>query len=220
MRHDRSMCMCLAQILPTANEPWFRYTMGWMLPPNTTFLKGTRPEAERENAIRKQVWQEYSFPAEHFAEMVEHVHDAFEIYPLLAYPCKVIDHGGFVRLPQNRGKPHSGQVENGTFIDIGVYGFPQRIKDGDERFPTVTKVRRFDQKVRSLGGFLHTYCDVFSTEEEFTEMFDHTLWRQMREQYNADGSFPTIYEKVKPEMDPLQFLQEERSWGARPANVS
>jgi hypothetical protein len=42
----------------------------------------------------------------------------------------------------------------------------------------------------------------------------------MREQYNADGSFPTIYEKVKPEMDPLQFLQEERSWGARPANVS
>jgi hypothetical protein len=51
-------------------------------------------------------------------------------------------------------------------------------------------------------------------------MFDHTLWRQMREQYNADGSFPTIYEKVKPEMDPLQFLQEERSWGARPANVS
>jgi delta24-sterol reductase len=220
MRHDRSMCMCLAQILPTANEPWFRYTMGWMLPPNTTFLKGTRPEAERENAIRKQVWQEYTFPAEHFAEMVEHVHDAFEIYPLLAYPCKVIDRGGFVRLPQNRGKSYSGQAESGTFIDIGVYGFPQRIKDGEERFPTVTKVRRFDQKVRSLGGFLHTYCDVFSTEEEFKEMFDHTLWRQMREKYNADGAFPTIYEKVKPEMDPLQFLQEERSWGARPANVS
>ena len=29
------------------------------------------------------------------------------------------------------------------------------------------------------------------------------------------GTFPTIYEKVKPEMDPLQFLDEERSWGAQ-----
>jgi delta24-sterol reductase len=215
MRHDRSMCMCLAQILPSANAPWFRYTMGWMLPPNTTFLKGTRPDGERENTMRQQVWQEYAFPAEHFAEMVEQVHEAFEIYPLLGYPCKVIDQGGLVRLPQNRGKPYSGQAEKGTFLDIGVYGFPQRIKDGDERFPTVTKVRRLERKARSLGGFLHTYCDVFSTEEEFTEMFDHTLWRQMREKYNADGTFPTIYDKVKPELDPLQFLQEERSWGAQ-----
>ena len=215
MRHDRSMCMCLAQILPTANEPWFRYTMGWMLPPNTTFLKGTRPEAERENTIRKQVWQEYAFPAEHFAEMVRHVHDAFEIYPLLAYPCKVIDHGGLVRLPGNRGRAYSGKAESTAFLDIGIYGFPQRVRDGDEQFPAVTRVRELEQKARSLGGFLHTYCDVFSTEAEFTEMFDHTLWHEMRERYAANGTFPTIYDKVKPEMDPLQFLEEEQSWAGR-----
>jgi delta24-sterol reductase len=222
MRHDRSMCMCLAQILPTANEPWFRYTMGWMLPPNTTFLKGTRPQGERINTIRKQVWQEYAFPAEHFAEMVAHVDDAFEIYPLLAYPCKVIDHGGLVRLPKNRGKPYSGTSETSAFLDIGVYGFPQRIKDGDPRFPTVTKVRALEAKARSLGGFLHTYCDVFSTEDEFMEMFDHTLWYAMREKYRANGVFPTIYEKVKPEVDPLQYLEEERSWRSsthQPLNV-
>jgi hypothetical protein len=44
------------------------------------------------------------------------------------------------------------------------------------------------------------------------EMFDHALWREMRARYAADGAFPTIYEKVKPEMDPLQFLEEEQSW--------
>lgn len=214
LRHDRSMCMCLAQILPSANEPWFRYTMGWMLPPNMRFLKGTRSAAERENTIRKQVWQEYAFPGEHFAEIVELVHDELEIYPLLAYPCKVIDRGGLVRLPGNRGRSYSGRPEISPFLDIGIYGIPQRIKDGDERFPTVTKVRKVEQKVRSLGGFLHTYCDVLSTEEEFTEMFDHTLWRQMRGKYGAEGIFPTIYEKVKPEVDPLQFLAEESSWGA------
>ncbi|MFZ1864026.1 MAG: hypothetical protein WAU39_07385 [Polyangiales bacterium] len=30
--------------------------------------------------------------------------------------------------------------------------------------------------------------------------------------YNTDGTFPTIYEKVKPEIDPLQFLEQERGW--------
>ena len=213
MRHDRSMCMCLAQILPTANEAWFRYTLGWMLPPNTTFLKGTRPEAERENTIRKQVWQEFAFPADRFAEMVARAHDAFEIYPLLAYPCKVIDHGGIVRLPGNHGKPYGGKPETEAFLDLGIYGIPQRIRDGDERFDTVTRVRRFEERVRNVGGFLHTYCDVFSTEEEFREMFDHSLWEEMRAKYRANGAFPTIYEKVKPETDPLRFLQEERSWG-------
>jgi delta24-sterol reductase len=219
MRHDRSMCMCLAQILPTANERWFRYTMGWMLPPNTTFLKGTRPAAERENTIRKQVWQEYAFPAEHFAEMVAQVHDDFEIYPLLAYPCKVIDKGGMVRLPGNRGMPYSGRSETAAFLDLGVYGFPQRVKDGDEQYPAVTKVRALEQKARSLGGFLHTYCDVFSTEEEFMEMFDHALWRRMREQYQAEGTFPTVYQKVKPEMDPLAFLDQEAAWERRSARL-
>jgi delta24-sterol reductase len=214
MRHDRSMCMCLAQILPTANEAWFRYTMGWMLPPNMTFLKGTRPDAERENTIRKQVWQEFAFPAENFAEMVARAHDEFEIYPLLAYPCKVIDHGGIVRAPGNHGKPYRGEPETAAFLDLGIYGIPQRIKDGEEQFDTVTRVRKFEERVRALGGFLHTYCDVFSTEAEFTEMFDHALWREMRARYEAHGVFPTIYEKVRPEMDPLQFLEEELSWSA------
>ncbi|MBW1758432.1 MAG: FAD-binding oxidoreductase [Deltaproteobacteria bacterium] len=214
MRHDRSMCMCLAQILPTANEAWFRYTMGWMLPPNASFLKGTRPQEERENTIRKQVWQEYAFPAEHFADMVARVHDDFEIYPLLAYPCKVIDHGGLVRLPRNRGKSYSGRPEMGAYLDIGIYGIPQRIKDGDERFDTVTRVRKLEREVRSLGGFVHTYCDLFGTEDEFHEMFDHNLWQEMRTKYAGEGAFPTIYEKVKPEVDPLGFLDEERSWNA------
>ncbi len=214
MRHDRSMCMCLAQILPTANEAWFRYTMGWMLPPNMAFLKGTRPDAERENTIRRQVWQEFAFPAERFAEMVARAHDELEIYPLLAYPCKVIDHGGMVRAPGNHGRPYRGEPQTAAFLDLGIYGIPQRIKDGDERFDTVTRVRRFEERVRSLGGFLHTYCDVFSTEAEFMQMFDHALWREMRTRYGADGVFPTIYDKVRPEMDPLQFLDEERSWSA------
>ncbi|MGB5222207.1 MAG: hypothetical protein WBN60_14310, partial [Polyangiales bacterium] len=107
---------------------------------------------------------------------------------------------------------YCGEPQTAAFLDLGIYGIPQRIKDGEERFDTVTRVRRFEERVRSLGGFLHTYCDVFSTEAEFMQMFDHALWREMRTRYGADGVFPTIYDKVRPEMDPLQFLDEERSW--------
>jgi hypothetical protein len=56
---------------------------------------------------------------------------------------------------------------------------------------------------------------VTSTEDEFTSMFDHSLWSEMREKYaKIDGRFifPTIYEKVKPEVDIVPFLEEERSW--------
>jgi hypothetical protein len=128
MRHDRSMCMCLAQILPTANEPWFRYTMGWMLPPNTTFLKGTRPEAERENTIRKQVWQEYAFPAEHFAEMVRHVSDHLRESEARDGPASVPRRGAVLGGQGRMLRPHPGTAAPtplevvGFVVGIEVFG--------------------------------------------------------------------------------------------------
>jgi hypothetical protein len=56
---------------------------------------------------------------------------------------------------------------------------------------------------------------VTSTEEEFLAMFDHSLWSKMREKYaKIEGRFifPTIYEKVRPEVDIEPYLQEERAW--------
>jgi hypothetical protein len=76
----------------------------------------------------------------------------------------------------------------------------------------VTKVRELEAMVRERGGFLHTYVDVLSTEDEFEAMFDHGLWRQMRERYGAEGVFPSIYEKIRPELDFRPFLAEEAAW--------
>jgi hypothetical protein len=67
-------------------------------------------------------------------------------------------------------------------------------------------VRDVEGMIRDRGGFLHTYVDVFSTSEEFKRMFDHSLWYEMRQKYKAEGVFPGIYDKVKPELDPLQFI--------------
>lgn len=64
-----------------------------------------------------------------------------------------------------------------------------------------------------MGGFMHTYCDVTATKDEFYEMFDHTLWTKMRKEYGAESAFPTIYEKVLPEVDILAYAREEQDWG-------
>lgn len=212
MRHERSMCMTMGAIIPTATKPWFYRLFGWLMPPNLSFMKNARPEQERENVMRTQVYQDFAFPYEHFADLLKHLDKEFEIYPLLIYPCKVEDKGGMVRLLENKGKTWTGETQSHQYMNLGIYGYPKPIRNGETQYPTVHKVREIEGMIRERGGFLHTYVDIFSTQEEFETMFDHSLWHKMREQYGCEGVLPTIYEKVKPELDPLSFLDEEKTW--------
>jgi Delta24-sterol reductase len=214
LRHDRSMCMTMGQILPQGNHPLYRYLAGWMLPPDRAFLKRSRSPAEREYSIRKSVYQDFCAPASKFPSLIEWLDVNFNIYPLLVYPCRIMDKGGMVRLRQNKGKPiPTGREEKSLYMDVGIFGVPKAIRNGSTTFPTVTKVRELVAMVRDWGGFVHTYCDVTATEAEFQAMFDHTLWRKMRVQYGANGVFPTIYEKVSPrDINIAAYLREEASW--------
>lgn len=215
MRHERSMCMTMGAIVPTATKPWFYKTLGWLMPPNLAFMKKARPEQERENVMRTQVYQDFAFPYEQFPKLLKHLDDEFQIYPLMIYPCKVEDKGGMVRLLENRGKEWTGETSSHQYMNLGIYGYPKPIRNGEERYPTVHKVREIEGMIRDCGGFLHTYVDIFSTREEFETMFDHSLWQEMRDQYQCEGVFPTIYDKIKPELDPLSFLDEEAAWIAK-----
>ena len=58
----------------------------------------------------------------------------------------------------------------------------------------------FQEKV---GGHPFLYADTFFTEEEFERVFDHTTYRRVRRDYHAEGAFPSLYNKVKPEIDVL-----------------
>lgn len=212
LRHERSMCMTMGSIMPTANDWRFRWLFGWMMPPNMNLLKNSRPPEERQRSMRTQVYQDMAVPETKMKDFLQYLEQEFSVYPLLMYPCKVIDRGGFVRLPRNHGKPYQGIPETGYYLNLGIYGIPKPIRSGNTKYPTVTKVREVEQYVRDNGGFLHTYVDVFSTKEEFEQMFDHTLWRQVRKVYDPTGVFPEIYDKIKPELDPLSFLSEEEEW--------
>ena len=40
------------------------------------------------------------------------------------------------------------------------------------------------------------YADSYMTREEFQEMFDHTLYNEMRTKYQCRKAFPEVYDKV------------------------
>ena len=44
--------------------------------------------------------------------------------------------------------------------------------------------------------FQMMYADSYMTKKEFEEMFDHTLYYEMRQKYDCLKAFPDIYEKV------------------------
>ena len=44
------------------NHPLFRFVLGWLLPPQMSFLKASHTPETREASIFKQVYQDISFP--------------------------------------------------------------------------------------------------------------------------------------------------------------
>ena len=108
------------------------------------------------------------------------------------------------------------------YLNLGIYGIPRELaaavksgtSEGDYLFPMVSRVRKLERWLREVGGFQHTYCDSFQTEEEFELMFDHGLYDRMRVQYGEKGGcrkgvFPRVWAKTRPEMDVFAWLAEE-----------
>ena len=40
-------------------------------------------------------------------------------------------------------------------------------------------------------------------------MFDHGLYTEMRKKYRAEGKFPSVYDKTRPEVNVFDWLKEE-----------
>ncbi len=64
----------------------------------------------------------------------------------------------------------------------------------------------FNQRInfrftRDVGGYPFLYADIFMNREEFEEMFDLTAYEGVRKKYKAEGCFPHLFDKVRPEID-------------------
>jgi len=220
LRHHRSIFWVIELMVPYGNHPIFRYLFGWLLPLDVTFMKLTTTSGVRKLTYQKQVFQDITFPMTDLEEAVQLSSKCFDIWPLLIYPCKEFSatHGGGkgqLRPP----KPHQlcpNDKSWGMFFDLGIYGAPGYLtkrsaaKDHGNKVPKEGEkfaynpsraMRTFTDFVRKVGGHPFLYADQFCTESEFEEMFDLTAWRKVRDKYKASENFPTLWEKVRPEVD-------------------
>lgn len=216
MRHNRSIFWVVADMIPQGNHPLFRALLGWMMPPKIAFLKFSTTPMVRKMTFTLQVFQDIVLPMSAMSRAVDKVDELFQMYPLLIYPSRVYDHraeglAGGGQLPPPRPQDRIPNTNYGMYFDLGVYGVPGPIKKG-KPFRTVHAMREMESFTQQVGGFPFLYADTFMTREEFEQMFDLSLYRAVRRKYHAEGAFPDLYDKIKPEVDVFAVLEEEKSF--------
>jgi len=201
LRHDKAIFWVLESMIPFGNHPLFLFLLGWMLPPKPAFMKLTTTATVRAMTFTKQVFQDIILPINKLEDQINKSHELFDTYPILVYPCRIYNHGEHVgQLRPPRPDQLVPGANYGMFNDLGVYGVPRLVR---ERKPwdAVTAMRNMEDFTRSVGGYHFLYADTFLTREEFEEMFDTTAYETARIKYHAEGAFPHLYEKTKPEID-------------------
>ncbi len=200
-RHDRAIFWTLRDMIPFGNHPLFRLLVGWMCPPRIQLLKLTTTPAIRELTFTKQVFQDIVLPLTSLERAIELSEHLFDIYPVLVYPCAIFDHGeGSGQLRRPRPDTIVPGTNFGMYNDLGVYGVPAAVQRGEPYNATVA-MRAMEHFTREVGGYSFLYADTFMDGDEFREMFDHTLYDQVRDAYAATGAFPPLFDKTKPEVN-------------------
>jgi delta24-sterol reductase len=196
-RHSRGLFWKLRELIPFAEDPAYRWLLGWMGAPKVSLLKLTMTDSVRDALAYRQIAQDLLIPIRAMKRAIELQHELCGVYPLLVYPIRIYDHGarqGFLWRPEN---PEPGTNWE-MYFDLGIYGLPPAVRRG-ERWDAREVVRTLEAFAREVRGYTLPWADLFMTRDEFERMFDHRLYRRMREKYGANRAFPEVWDKVRPE---------------------
>jgi len=196
-RHTPSVFFQLKDLIPFANQAWYRYLFSWMGAPKVSLMKFTMTKELRKKAFNNRVAQDILIPVEDMQEALNNASIDYNIYPIWLCPVKIVDYGenqGVIPRPVNKatGKNY------GMYIDIGIYGIPPAVKS-EKGWDSAYHGRKLEKFNVDKGGFQMLYADIFMTRGEFEKMFNLQLYNQVRKDYGANKVFPDIYTKVIPE---------------------
>ena len=205
-RHTPSVFFQLRQLIPFANNAWYRWLFAWMGAPKISLMKYSMTKELRKKAFANRVTQDIIVPIDKLKDAIIEADKNFAIYPLWICPVRIFNKGQFEGLIRN---PKSNNAYE-MYVDIGIYGIPSH-KDKME-WNAIKVGRSFEDFTQQKNGFHMLYADIFMTKKEFETMFSHRHYREMRLKYDADKAFPEVYKKVVPEnwlIDLSTFEKEE-----------
>lgn len=210
-RHTRCLYWEGKLILPFADQWWFRFLLGWLMPPKVSLLKATQGEAIRNYYHEMHVIQDMLVPLYKVADALEWVHREMEVYPIWLCPHKlfklpvktmIYPEPGF-ELHRRQGDTQNAQM----YTDVGVYYAPGPVLRGEE-FDGAEAVRKMENWLIENHGFQPQYAVSELSEKNFWRMFDAGLYENTRRKYGAVGTFMSVYYKSKKGRKTEKEVQE------------
>ncbi|KAK9676484.1 hypothetical protein RND81_11G080000 [Saponaria officinalis] len=199
-RHTRSLYWEGKLIIPFGDQFWFRFLLGWLMPPKVSLLKATQGDAIRNYYHENHVIQDMLVPLYKVGEALEFVDREMEVYPLWLCPHKLFRLPVKTMIyPEPGFEQHKRQGDTSyaqMYTDVGVYYTPEPIFRG-EVFDGVEAVRRMEKWLIENHGFQPQYAVSELSEKDFWRMFDASLYEKARRRYGAVGTFMSVYYKSK-----------------------
>jgi delta24-sterol reductase len=189
-RYTKSLYFHGELLVPFGNAPWFRYTLGWLMPPKVSFLRLTQTQSVRKYRDARNVVQDVLVPIEHLGACLAMFHALFECYPLWLCAHKV-----FRTTPQGMLRPSRPELTEEMFVDVGAWQVPGFVKRG-EPWDGVEAVKKLEAWLRAHHGYQCLYAVTEQTREEFWQMFDRALYDQVRARFASAPTFMDTFDKV------------------------
>ncbi|KAF9630794.1 FAD linked oxidase [Lasiodiplodia theobromae] len=141
------------------------------------------------------VVQDLALPFSSAEQFIDYTSDDLGIWPLWLCPLK--------QSPAPTLHPHNfNMVEAGDgttlqpLLNVGVWG-----KGPTNHDAFVELNRKLEDKVHELGGMKWLYAHTYYAEDDFWKDFDRGWYEGLREKYGATSSLPSLYEKVRVDVD-------------------
>ncbi|XP_042434683.1 delta(24)-sterol reductase-like [Zingiber officinale] len=219
-RHTRSLYWEGKLILPFADQWWFRFLLGWIMPPKVSFLKATQGDAIRNYYHDHHVIQDLLVPLYKVGDTFEYVHREMEVYPIWFCPHRLFKLPVRTMVYPEPGFDHHHRQGDTSyaqmFTDIGLYYAPGPVLRGEE-FDGAQAVRNLEQWLIQNHGFQPQYSVSELTEKNFWRMFDGSHYEHCRQKYGAVGTFMGVYYKCKKGKKTEKEVQDAESEILEPA---